>query len=98
MRKKVVIEDRAKFVRFKNRKVRTPVTLDINSESELKQLIVSMKMADIQNWKVEVRSEKTNEVIDYDYNEPKECVVEELDDVEEPTTILGKLMKDGENE
>lgn len=98
MRKKVVIEDRAKFVRFKNRKVRTPVTLDINSESELKQLIVSMKMADIQNWKVEVRSEKTNEVIDYDYNEPKEYVVEELDDVEEPTTILGKLMKDGENE
>jgi hypothetical protein len=99
MRKKVVIEDRAKFVRFKNRKIRTPVTLEINSDSELKQLKVSMKMADVQNWKVVVESDKTNEVIDYDYEEPQESVIEELENGhEEPKTILEKLMKDGDFE
>lgn len=94
MKKKLIIEDKAKFINFKNRKVRTPVTLTI-SDSELKSLRIHMKMADIQNWKVENISDEKTEVIDYDYAEPNEVIIEEL---EEPKTILEKLMKDGESE
>ena len=49
--KTVIIEDKAKFIRYKNRKVRTPVTLNV-TETELKQLKVAIKMADVQTWKV----------------------------------------------
>jgi len=95
MKKRLIIEDRARFINFKNRKVRTPVTLTVN-DSELKHLMIVMRMADIQNWKVEdISDNQKTEVIDYDYAEPEEVIIEEL---EEPKTILEKLMKDGESE
>jgi len=91
MKKLLIIEDKSKFITFRNRKVRTPVTLTVN-ESELKALHIHMKMVDIQKWKVEMITEKDNETIDYDdYNE--EVVIEELED--EPKTILEKLIKNG---
>jgi hypothetical protein len=96
MKKVLIIEDKAKSIIFKNRKVRTPVEL-IVSDSELKALKVKMKMADIQNWKVGViKKEEKSEIIDYDYEEPKEVIVEELET--EPKTTLEKLMKTGEGE
>lgn len=95
MKKVLIIKDRAKFITFRNRKVRTPVTLTVN-ESELKALTIHMNMADIQDWKVEVVSDKDTEVIDYDYAEPQEVIIEELE--EEPKTILEKLMKDRASE
>ena len=95
MKKVLIIKDRAKFITFNNRKVRTPVTLTV-TDSDIKALKIHMKMADIQDWKVEVVSENDSEVIDYDYEEPQETIIEELED--EPKTILEKLMKDGASE
>jgi len=95
MNKILVIEDRAKTITFRNRKVRTPVTLTV-SERDLKALQIHMKMADIRQWRVENIPEKGTEVIDYDYAEPKEVIIEELE--AEPKTILEKLMKDGDSE
>jgi len=96
MKKVLIIEDKAKSIIFKNRKVRTPVKL-IVSDSELKALKVKMKMAAIQNWKVgAIKKEEKSEIIDYDYEEPKEVIVEELET--EPKTTLEKLMKTGESE
>jgi transcriptional regulator NrdR family protein len=95
MKKVLIIKDRAKNITFKNRKVRTPVTLTIQ-DSDLKALKLHMKMADIQEWEVKVVSNEDTEVVDYDYAEPKEVIIEELE--EEPKTILEKLMKDGASE
>lgn len=94
--KKLIIEDRAKFIRFKNRKVRTPVTLLV-SDSDLKFLRIQMKMADIQKWRIETKiDEKEKQVIDYDLINKSEIVIEELN--EEPKTILEKYMKDENGE
>ena len=96
MKKQLVIEDKAKTITFRHRKVRTPVTL-IVSESELKYLEVHMKMVDIKNWKVNpLPQESKSEIVDYDYEEPPEVIVEELEP--EPKTVLEKLMKTGESE
>lgn len=91
MKKILIIEDKSKFITFRNRKVRTPVTFTIN-ESELKVLQTHMKMADIQKWRVEAITENDNEIIDYDYDYCKqEVVIEELE--EETKTILEKLIE-----
>ncbi len=95
MKKVLIIKDVARFITFRNRKVRTPVTLTIN-DSELKALKVHMKMADIKKWEVKLITEQDTEVIDYDYAEPDEVIIEELE--EEPKTILEKLMKYEEGE
>jgi transcriptional regulator NrdR family protein len=97
MKKILIIEDSARTITFNNRKVRTPVTLTV-TDCDLKALKVQMKMADIHNWKVKVLSEKDNEVIDYDYAEPQEVIIEELEFESEPKTTLEKLMKDGDSE
>jgi len=97
MRKILTIEDKAKSINFRNRKVRTPVTL-IVSDSELKSLEIQMRMVDITNWNVKHISKlEETEVIDYDYAESSEVVIEELE-AEEPKTTLEKLLKDGESE
>ena len=96
MKKVLIIKDSAKFIIFRNRKVRTPVTLNVNDD-ELKALKIGMKMSDIQDWEVKVVSEQGTEVIDYDYEEPAEVMIEELED-DEPNTILEKLMKNGDSE
>lgn len=95
MKKILVIEDNGKFIRFKNRKVRTPVTLEV-TETELKQLKTSMNMADIQNWHVKDKAGKKEEIIDYDYAIADKTTVEELEDA--PNTILGRFMKQGDSE
>lgn len=97
MKKTVKIEDRGRYIYFKNRKIRTPVTLTIN-ESELKELKMRMRMSDIQSFKVQDYDDnEVQEIVDYDFNEPEETVIEELED-EEPKTLLEKYMKDGDGE
>ena len=95
MKKVLVIEDHAKVIIFKNRKVRTPVSLEV-TESELKVLEVAMHMAGVQKWKVTMTKIQEDEVIDYDFMEPEEVVIEELEEL--PKTILEKLMKNGDRE
>lgn len=95
MKKLLIIEDRAKRIHFKNRKLRTPVNLRVTDE-ELKQLKVEMKMAGVEKWKIDnIRENIVTEEVkcNYDVCEPK---IEKLET--EASTILEKLMKNGEAE
>ena len=92
MKKLLIIEDKLRFITFRNRQVRTPVILTVN-ESELKALYIRMKMAGINKWKVKAVTEKYNEDIDYDDDYTEEVIIEELE--EKPNTILEKLIKNG---
>lgn len=96
MKKFLVIEDVGKHIHFKNRKVRTPVTLEV-TDSELKQIQVSMKMSDVQNWKLYDKPGKKEEIIEDNDVITQEVVIEELED-DTPDTILGRFMKDGDSE
>jgi len=97
MRKLLKIEDKNSFVYYKNRKVRTPVTIEVDNK-ELKSLIQSLRMAGIQKYTISPIKEKkevlVKEVIIEELEEEKEVIIEELE--EESTTILGKLMKNGD--
>lgn len=93
MKKKLIIRDRSKTIYFKNRKVRTPCTLEITNKEFIK-LRLSLKMADIQDYELVSfikKSEKETDanVLDND----KEVVIEEIDfDNNKTETILDKLM------
>jgi len=96
MRKLLKIEDKNSFIYYKNRKVRTPVTIEVENK-ELKTLILALRMAGIQKYTIGELSDKTDipvKEILFHIDEDKEVIIEELG--EEPTTILGKLMKGGD--
>ena len=95
MKKILIIEDLAKSIIFKNRKIRTPVSLEV-SDTELKALKVVMHMVGIKDWKISTPKIQEDEVVDYDFYEADVVVVEELED--EPSTTLEKLMKNGDRE
>ena len=95
MKKILVIEDTGKFVRFKNRKVRTPVTLKV-TDSEFKQIKVSMDMSDIQKWHLKEDAGNKEKIIDNDIEVVDQSIIEELEDT--PDTVLGRLMKQGDSE
>jgi len=98
MKKSLIIKDRNKMIRFRNRQVRTPVILEV-TDAEISNLKIALKMADIHNYSVQIiplKGNKYKAVLDL---EDVEVVIEELDlnsDSLEPDTILEKLMKDGE--
>lgn len=93
MKKNLIIKDRNKTIYFKNRKVRTPCTLEV-TDREFERLQLSLKMADIQHYSVE----DINKDIDLDKLldlDNKEVIIEELEfesDNEKTKTILEKLM------
>jgi len=95
MQKRLVINDKAKFINFRNRKVRTPVTLTI-TDAEVKNLKLRMSMEGIQDWRFEEIHEEKIEVVDFDFIGTDDVEVEELET--EPTTILEKLIEDGDCE
>ena len=96
MKKILEIKDVGKYLHFKNRKFRTPVTLEVN-DTELKQIKFSMHMADVKDWKLYDKSDKSPELVELSKMIIKDVVIEELEEAEEdsPDTILGKYMKDG---
>lgn len=95
MEKILIISDKAKTINFRNRKVRTPVTLNV-TDVELKNLKIQMRMADIQIWELKEKISDNVGVVDDDYVESSEVIIEELE--KEPSTVLEKLMKTGECE
>jgi len=95
MKKKLHIKDTNKYIRFKNRKVRTPVILEV-TDRDLRSLKPVLKMYDIKN--IEIIDPKTQQKDEKppEIPETKEVAIEELEDVIEsdnPKTILEKLMK-----
>lgn len=101
MKKFVKIIQPNKTIYFKNRKLRTPVTLEV-TDSDLKSLEVVFKMADIQDFEIVIKNpgtKKQPEVEIFDFDEDKEIIIEELElEKQEPKTILEKLMRNGEKE
>jgi len=95
MKKFLKIRDSNRFITFKNRKVRTPVTIEI-ADKDLKQLSIILKMADIQNYEVileeEIKKKEEISVIE----ENKQIVIEELES-KEPSTLLEEFMRTGED-
>lgn len=100
MKKKLHIKDANKYIRFNNRKVRTPVILEV-TDRDLRNLKPVLKMYDIKD--IEIidpnKENKKDEAPDL-IPETKEVVIEELDEIiasDDPKSILEKLM-DGEIE
>jgi len=97
MRKILKIKDKNSFVYYKNRKLRTPVNIEVEIK-ELKSLVQYLRMTGIQEYTIvpvplHKKMLEKEILFDIDVEEDKEVVIEEL---EEPTTILGKLMKNGD--
>ncbi len=96
MKKFLKIIDTGKFIYFKNRKVRTPVTLEV-TDRDLKNLHVVLRMAGVQNYEVVLEENKRIEKVDVVIDENKHVIIEELKVEEnEPLTILEELMRNGE--
>jgi hypothetical protein len=92
------ILDRNKVLRFKGRQIRTPVDIKV-TEKDLKVLKVILLASDIKNYKL-VDEEYKDPIPDLDLEDDIEenVIVEELEIGDSPTTILEKLIRNGENE
>lgn len=100
MKRKLHIKDVNKFIYFKNRKVRTPVILEV-TDRDLRTLKPVLKMYDIKDIAIiDPNKEKGDELRVEEIPVTKEVAIEELEDViasDDPKSILEKLM-DGEIE
>lgn len=105
MKKLLKIIDNNRFIYFKNRKIRTPATLEVTND-DLKKLHIALRMADIQEFEViTIDENKIKEKIPTNIEENKNVIIEELEEQyivieefeeEEPKTILEKLMRNEE--
>ena len=98
MEKKYTVEirDSNKVILFRSKQVRTPVTMDI-SEKELPLLKATLRLGAVNDYRIKPFEERkpedeTNE--EFNIDEEKEVIIEELVDDEEPKTILEKLIKE----
>ena len=94
-----IITTNKKFV-FKNRDIRTPVTIEA-TDGELKYLLVAIKAAGVTDFVINKVSKNIETKIEtaIEVEEEKEVIIEELDDISEPNSILQKLAREGtENE
>jgi tmRNA-binding protein len=96
---RVRVETPGKLIFFKNRKVRTPFELDL-TEHELEIFKVSLHLAGVEEYSVN-EIKKTDDDVEESIIIPQkeEVVIEDLniDEIDEPTTILEKLLRDDKN-
>ena len=96
MKKFLIIRDTNKIIYFKNRQVRTPVTLKV-TDNDLKTLHIALRMADIRDFEVTTEDPNSIEKENIFIEENKEVMVEDLEvEEEKPSTILEELMRTGE--
>ena len=78
-----------KFV-FKNREIRTPVTIEA-TDDELKYLLIAIKAAGVTDFTINKLNKKIEIIIEESIGveEKKEVIIEEIDS--EPKSILQKL-------
>jgi hypothetical protein len=94
---KIRVETPGKLLAFKNRKIRTPFTIEIY-ERDLELFKSTMISADINEFHFE-NLEKSDKIDDewesIILDKDEDVVIEDLyeDDEEEPSTLLGKLLK-----
>lgn len=91
------ILDRNKVLRFKGRQIRTPVDIKV-TEKDLKVLKVILLASDIKDYKL-VNEKHKDSIPDLVLEVVEEnVIVEELKVEDSPTTILEKLIRNGEDE
>ena len=87
MKKILIINDVGKTIYFKNRELRTPVTIEVTNE-ELIQLEIILKMVNVRDYSIKTKTYESK--IEY-IN--KKIIIEELNiKKEDPKTILNKLI------
>ena len=95
--KRLCINEASRPLHLGNKIVRPPCTINIKTDQELKQFLLTLKLYNVTNYHIEdidVEAEKViSNPITFDISEPPkikdESIVEELD---EPKTTLEKLM------
>lgn len=90
MKKLLKITTTNKMFVFKNREVRTPVTIEATA-GELKYLLIAIKAAGVTDFTIDKITKKIETVIEesIEVEEEKEVIIEEID--AEPKSILQKL-------
>ena len=97
---RIKVETPGKLLFYKNRKIRSPFTIDIN-EDGLELFKATMISSGIDNYGFE--EIKKADTVDDEWEiaivEDKDVVIEDLyeDDEEEPSTLLGKLLRNEKN-
>ena len=91
----VRVNDPGVLLVFRNRVVRTPVKLRV-SELELKGVELSIRTSGIINYSVNLVTEETREklVLHSEDLIVEEPLIEELEEINKPRTILEELLED----
>jgi hypothetical protein len=93
---KVRVESPGKLIRFKNRKMRTPFTLEL-ADTELEKFKVILHAAGVEEYsvnKIKVKDDVEEPTVIIPHKE--EVVIEDMnfDEMDEPMSILEKLLRD----
>jgi hypothetical protein len=96
----LIIRDNNRMIRFRNRKLRTPVEIEL-SEKELIQMRIALKMAEIENFEVIDPNERKVEQDEVELQkiDTPPLIIEESKPSdnksnEEPKSLLDKFMKE----
>ena len=97
---RIKVETPGKLLFYKNRKIRSPFTIDIN-EDGLELFKATMISSGVDNYGFEEikKEDKVDDEWEIAIVEDKDVVIEDLyeDDEEDPSTLLGKLLRNEKN-
>jgi len=96
---KVKVEILGKVIFFKNRKIRTPFVLEL-TDTELDKFKFVLHAAGVEEYSVNEIKETDDDFEELvSIPQKEEVVIEDLniEDIDEPTTILEKLLRDDKN-
>jgi len=95
---KVKVEIPGKVIYFKNRKIRTPFVLELTT-SELEKFKFTLYAAGVEEYSVNEIKGTDDVEEDVIIPQKEEVVIEDLniEDIDEPSTILEKLLRDDKN-
>jgi len=93
---KIKVETPGKLLFYKNRKIRSPFTIDINEDGlELFKSTMISSGIDTYGFEEIKKEDKVDDEWEIAIVEDKDVVIEDLyeDDEEDPSTLLGKLLR-----
>lgn len=95
---KVRVEMPGKLIFFNNRKIRTPFELEL-TDHELDKFKVALHAAGVEDYSVNKIKDKDDVEEAILIPQKEEVVIEdlEIDEINEPKTILEKLLRDDKN-
>lgn len=88
------IKEKNRKIYFKNRELRTPVTIDI-TDQRLNDVYLAIRLAGITDYVIETTPVEKEPVVDIPFKvDEKNVIVEELDSDSEPKSLLESLAKE----